>query len=174
MSRAGTSVQKYQVEPLYPDGSPAGAPGMANLYWAHDRVLIGGAMTNELVGMIGPLGVTHVLSAECERDDAGKWPDDRRFRIPFVDGGQALIPGPDLHGAMRFARTVLADPGNVLYAHCQFGGSRGPTMAYLAMRAGLGMTPEEAMRAIRATRGDWMPHAAYIGSVEIALSTWER
>jgi hypothetical protein len=158
MARAGSHVRFYPVHTRTPDGLHPVAITNARMYWAHERILIGGSLTEESVATLRELGVTHVLSAESERDDLD-WPKDKRARFPFPDDGQHLVGRADLMGAMAWARSVLLDPKNVLYTHCQLGGSRGPTMGYLAMRAGLRMPPEEAMRAIRATREGWMPHA---------------
>ena len=53
------------------------------------------------------------------------------------------------------------------------GGSRGPALAYLALRVAFGYSPAAAMAAIRATRGEWTPHLRYILSIERALTSRE-
>jgi len=60
----------------------------AQRYWADERVLVGGAITGAKdAESLRALGVTHVLSAEDQADDAGLWPDDRRARSAWVDDG---------------------------------------------------------------------------------------
>ena len=57
--------------------------GTAQRYWVHDRVLVGGSILNAVdAEKLRDLGVTHVLSAENEKDDAGLWPDDARILAP--------------------------------------------------------------------------------------------
>jgi len=146
--------------------------GTARRYWAHDRVLVGGSiMSVEDGASLEKLGVTHVLSAEHERDDAGKWPDDRRARLEFDDNGLDISESL-LHKAMDFADKVLSDPKTVLYTHCRLGGSRGPSFGYLALRTAFGFDPAKAMAAIRQTREPgWTPHNRYIRSIERAIET---
>ena len=146
--------------------------GRAQRYWVHDRVLVGGSiMSAEDAEALRHMGVTHVLSAEDQQDDAGKWPDDRRARHEFVDGGQD-VPLELVHAMVGYTRRVLQGfPDAVLYAHCHMGGSRGPTLGYIALRAAFEFTPAQAMAAIRVHRGDWTPHLRYIHSVERALAS---
>lgn len=163
-SRAGTHVEMY----------PSRSGQLARRYWVHDRVLVGGNITSpaDAAHLKDDLGVTHVLSFESEYDE-DHWPrtePSTAARFPFADNGTSIDDRADLVAAATFAARVLVDPNNVLYCHCQLGGSRGPTAGYLALRL-LDHSPEEAMAAIRETRGpDWHPHAAYIESIEKMLA----
>ena len=165
-SKAGTHLG------FYPNDG-----GHAQRYWAHERILVGGTIRDASdTAELKKLGVTHVLSGEHERDDSGKWPDNKRARYEWDDHGLD-IPEKTLHAAMTYAEKVLSESGTVLYAHCRMGGSRGPTLAYIALRVGFKFSPPEAMKAIRAGHrqvGDrWTPHLHYIACVERAILTRE-
>jgi len=145
--------------------------GEARMYWAHDRVLVGGLLTHESLAKIKQLGVTHVITAD-EHNDAVWWPRDRLCALPFYDDGEPIerrSNPPDLGKGIEFAERVLSESGTILYCHCRMGGSRGPAMGYMALRAGLKMSKPEALACVLRTRGDWNPHANYIASIERAL-----
>ena len=145
--------------------------GTAQRYWVHDRILVGGSILHAAdVSLLRNLGITHVVSAEDDRGDEGKWADDKRARFGFPDDGLDIDEGL-LHKATDHLEAILKDPLAVLYVHCRMGGSRGPSLAYLALRATMGASPHEAMRLIRQTRGPWTPHLRYIDSIERALTT---
>jgi predicted O-methyltransferase YrrM len=170
-ARAGSHVCFYentlpQEQPHHQWG------GTARRYWAHDRVLIGGSIMNADDGKaLEKLGITHVLSAEHEHDDDGKWPKERRARFEFDDNGMDITEAI-LHKAMDYAEQTLSDPNAVLYTHCRLGGSRGPSFGYLTLRVALGFDPARAMAAIRQTREPgWTPHNRYIRSIERAIET---
>jgi len=174
---AGKHLGHY-VNTLLPAHAHNGPWGSAQRYFVHDRVLVGGSILDgEDAESLRESGVTHVLSAEFERDDTGKWPEDKRARHAWNDDGGS-IPEETIRGCVRFIKAVLSEPGTMLYAHCQMGGSRGPMLGYLALRSFFGFPPEEAMYAIRAPwMGDnkqrnlaWYPHQRYIDSIELVLS----
>lgn len=177
-ARAGTHIGHY-VNTLLPAHLQQGQYGSAQRYWVHDRVLVGGSILDLAdADRLRALGATHVLSAESERDDAGKWSDDSRARFDWPDSG-AEIADSVLHKAFDYVESVLSDPRTVLYAHCQMGGSRGPTLGYIALRVAFGYSPEAAMQAIRCVWAgnnkqrdpDWVPHLLYIRCVERAIDT---
>jgi len=177
-SKVGRHAGHY-LNTLLPEAVQKGPWGTAQRYWVHDRILVGGSIIDvEDADKLRQLGITHVLSAEHERDDAGKWPDDRRARFEWPDDG-ADIPEATLHKVMQYASDVLSQQDAILYAHCQMGGSRGPTLGYIALRWALKMSPGEAMRAILAgwagdnqkPNASWTPHLRYIRSVERAIAT---
>ena len=162
-ARAGTHIG------FYPNPHTDGQ--QAQRYWVHDRILVGGSiMGTDDAEELRKLGITHVLSAEAEQDDAGKWPDDKRARHEWPDHGLTVDPGL-IHKIIDYATGVLSDEGTSLYVHCKMGGSRGPTLGYIVLRAVFKFSPSEAMMAIRATRGMWTPHLKYIESVEHAIES---
>ena len=147
--------------------------GQAQRYWAHDRILVGGTILDgQDAAKLKTLGVTHVLSAESERDDTGKWPSGTQARHAWQDDGLDVSEAT-LHKVFDFSRKVLDESSSILYAHCRMGGSRGPSLAYAACRSALKLSPAESMRLIRQSRGVWTPHLRYIDSIERALTTWQ-
>ncbi len=145
---------------------------LARRYWAlAGRILVGGRFVSQedADALRTKYGVTHVLSAESEQSDEASWLDaTTRARFPFPDDERS-IPLDICRGAIAFARAVLSQPASVLYCHCRLAGSRGPTMAYMALRL-LGRSPSDALaqcgrRQIYSTD----LHAAYVQSIESAL-----
>jgi len=169
-SRTGTVVKLY----------PSREGDQARRYWVDERVLVSGSVASPEDGVeLRALGVTHVLSADEHSDEWSGIVADRRHRVcgerpdRFPDLGQSLDSiQAELVESAEFAARVLSDPAAVLCTKCRLGGSRGPTLGYLALRAGLGMTREEALLRVRLTRGDWAPHAEYLASVDRALGVW--
>jgi hypothetical protein len=144
----------------------------ARRYWAlPGRILVGGRIlsTEDACQLRTNYGVTHNLSAESEQDDEATWLDaSTRARFPFPDDGRP-IPADLCRGIIAYQRAVLSDPTAVLYCHCRLAGSRGPSLAYAALRV-LGRSPNEALaqcgrRKIYTTD----IHAAYVESIESAL-----
>ena len=114
--------------------------------------------------------VTHVLSAESEQDDDGTWPDPTtRARYPWPDDGSAP-PMRILQGAVVTARRWYGSPLCVLYTHCRLGGSRGPTMAYLVLRAN-GYTYDQAIPLVGVRQDGQALHASYIAAIELAVQS---
>jgi hypothetical protein len=149
----------------------------ARRYWAlPGRILIGGQIVSQedAQSLRAKYGVTHVLSAESEKNDDATWMDPTTHGyFPFPDDGRPIPP--DLcQKAIVFARSVLAIPGAVLYCHCHLGGSRGPTMAYMTLRL-LGRSREEAYEQCgRRKLYTTDIHAAYLNSIESALTSAEE
>ncbi len=159
MTRVGRHLGFYQ-----------NTDGLAQRYWVHDRILVGGSIMNPDDGEeLRRIGITHVLSAEDQQDDAGKWPDEYRARHAFVDDG-ADVDLDLVHKMIGYAKAALVVEGSTLYVHCKMGGSRGPTLGYLALRTAFEFSPARAMDAIRIHRGAWTPHLRYIHSVERAIT----
>jgi hypothetical protein len=147
---------------------------LARRYWAMPgKILVGGRIMSpeDAEHLKTKYGITHVLSAESERTDEATWIDAAtRAHFPFPDNGRS-IPLDLCRQATAYARTTLALPNAVLYCHCRLGGSRGPSMAYLALRV-LGRSPDEASaacgrRQIHATN----LHSEYVRSIERALAS---
>lgn len=145
--------------------------GRARRYWIHDRLLVGGSILGLEDGehLRRDYGVTHVLSFESERMDGGKsFPRSRRCWCPFIDVHLPIHPAL-LEEALDFAQTVFDEfDESVLYAHCQLGGGRGPSAAYLAAVGALDMDPDLALQRIRAAGST--PHDNYIASINAVIS----
>lgn len=143
--------------------------GEARRYWAiQGRILVGGGIVSAEDGyhLARDYGITHVLSAESENDDKGKWPTTMAGRFAFPDDGKA--PGQFIiRAAVKWVRAQPQDA--IWYTHCRLGGSRGPSMAYLVMRAHLGMSAIQALECA-GVRQDGQPlHRAYIEAIEESL-----
>jgi hypothetical protein len=160
--RSIDGVESYRL----PDGE------VARRYWAlPGRILVGGRIfsVEDASRLRTNYRVTHVLSAESEQDDESTWLDaSTRARWPFPDDGRP-IPLDTCRGILAYQRDVLSIPTAVLYCHCRLAGSRGPSLAYAALRL-LGRTRSEALaqcgrRKIYTTD----IHAAYVESFEHVL-----
>jgi hypothetical protein len=156
-------VEYYRLD----NGEPA-----ARQWALRGRILVGGRILDakDAEGLRSKYGVTHVLSAESEQSDEASWLDPTtRARFAFPDDSQPIAP--DIcRGAVAYARRVLALPTAVLYCHCRLGRSRGPSMAYMALRI-LGSSPADALAHCGRSRLSPVPLApAYLRSIEQALS----
>lgn len=144
----------------------------ARHYWAlPGRILVGGRILSvaDAEHLQSTYGVTHDLSAESEQDDEATWLDaSTRARFPFPDDGRP-IPVDTCRGILAYERAVLSIPTAVLYCHCRLAGSRGPSLAYAALRV-LGRSPSEALAQCGRRRIYTTDiHAAYVESIESAL-----
>lgn len=142
-------------------------------------VMVGGSVLGpeDWAHLQSEYGITHVINAETEHDDAGKIPVDRLCQVQIPDDGSPF-PAEKVLAACLFVaeRVVNAPPGQDprFYVHCQMGGSRSPAFAYALMRGVFDLSAEESLSAIRATHksdyGDHPFHKSYLGSIESALS----
>jgi predicted O-methyltransferase YrrM/tetratricopeptide (TPR) repeat protein len=179
--KVGQTVETYVVPagPAVPPQKHAGG-GPARRFWLHPRVLVGGSILSKEdgLGLAEKYGVTHLLSAESERlDDDRGFDDNKRCRVSFVDDG-ASIDEKLLHEALDFGVKALSAPDSVVYAHCQLGGSRGPSMGYLLVHGVFGMPAQETLAIIKAVRAPLNPqegpdlHRGYLDSINAAISSW--
>jgi rhodanese-related sulfurtransferase len=144
---------KTEFEFLQPDGAgevlywyPARGGGMARRYWAlQGKLLVGGSFRDQSDAMhlARDFGVTHVLSFESEHNDDDMWSASRRGSAPFPDDGK-IPPLLPLILAVKWVKGLPDDA--VLYCHCRLGGSRGPSAAYLVLRARFNMNREVAQK----------------------------
>jgi hypothetical protein len=144
----------------------------ARRYWAiPGRILVGGRILSvqDAENLRSKYGVTHNLSAESEQNDEATWLDaSTRARFPFPDDEQP-IPADLCRGIIAYQRAVLSIPTAALYCHCRLAGSRGPSLAYAALRV-LGQSQSEALAQCGRRRiysSDI--HATYVESIERAL-----
>jgi len=144
--------------------------GKARRFWLHPRLLVGGAILNADDGLHlrRDFGITHVASFESERLDHGKgWPHARLCWTPFVDVGETIHPAL-LRQALDFAVDTLSLDDSVLYAHCQLGGGRGPSLGYMICTGPLRQPPALVLERIRGVPG-CNPHLAYLSSIDAVV-----
>ena len=141
-------------------------------YWAVVGVLLVGGRINDehdAAHLRDTYRIGHVLSAESEQDDP-RCAGVAFARFAFPDTGeepaQSVIRGA---GAFIVEALDVAARG-ALYVHCRLGGSRGPALAYMALRI-LGRTREEAAdQCGRRQQGCGELHPAYVVAIERALT----
>ena len=118
-----------------------------------DRVFTGARIdTEEDVEQLVAAGVTHVINCRGSFDDV--------HLVNSRSLGYLWIPTEDnnehkdwtwFERALKFAMPVLSLPKPVIYAHCEQGVNRGPSIAYSILRA-QGLTKEQAEGLIRTAR----------------------
>lgn len=93
------------------------------------------------------------------------------YHLPQKDDGTMRPPGQYRTG-IRWAFEALQFPTYKIYAHCQSGLNRGPTMAFALLRA-FGFSKEMAIEAIRVARPQVTFYKVpnYLASVERDLLT---
>lgn len=139
-----------------------------------ERVATGAAIaTNEDVTDLVALGVTHVIDARAEFDDAALLmasdPGMLYLWDPAEDDGQPK-PADWFKRALCFAMPALARPGNIVLTHCAAGVNRGPSLCYCILRA-LGSSAIDAINLLHARRPATSGGIRYSGDAEIALKT---
>jgi protein-tyrosine phosphatase len=140
----------------------------ANFSRITGRVFCGGqindsADVNELVAA----GVTHIIDAQVERDDAPLMTSGLHYLwVPTADDGVHPKPVEWFSRAIEFAMPALGVPGGVVFTHCAAGVNRGPSLAYAIMRA-QGWSAADAMAQLKAKRP--IAQAAYADDAELAL-----
>lgn len=106
------------------------------------------------IAELASLGVTDVLDCRVEATPAA------RNVVEAAGLGYATAPAEDglddpepgwFDTGLAHAREMLADPDRVLFAHCQGGRGRGPSMGF-AILLDTGMAPADAFAAIKAVR----------------------
>lgn len=144
-------------------------------FWASDRVLVGGAINDgaDFLHLAMDFGITHVVSLDCDRSDAGKVPESMLTHLPTVDDG--TMPPPKHWRALIDAAARCFAARGKLHVHCAMGQSRSPAAAFAVLRFACGWSFEEALEEIRRTYPRWaMPemvyHRRYVVSAEAALS----
>lgn len=142
---------------------------MPDFDWVTARVATGAAITSAAdVDALVTAGVTHVLDARAEMDDApllSTHPALLYCWNPTDDDGKSK-PADYWAKTLLFALPALAAPHNRVYFHCAAGINRGPSNAYAALRA-QGLSPITAMGLIKTARPQ--AQARYSGDVDIAI-----
>jgi dual specificity phosphatase 3 len=120
-----------------------------------ERLFTGAAIsTNDDVSDLVAAGVTHIIDARSEFDDAATIlaSDPGLYYIwdPADDDGQ---PKPDgwYQRAITFAIDALSRRGKVVFTHCAAGVNRGPSLAFAILRA-QGMSDTDAFNLIKRQR----------------------
>jgi dual specificity phosphatase 3 len=133
----------------------------ANASMVTDQLWIGGDLSTydeELSGFelreLVEHGLTHILDVREEWSDeehvARSQPQVTYFWQGIADLGQEV--GTQWFDAgVEFALEALADPDNVVLAHCHAGINRGPSIGFAILLA-LGHDPVEALEMIRTAR----------------------
>jgi hypothetical protein len=142
-------------------------------YWVHPKVMVGGNVldaadwkhlqdTYSIASVLNVDGISDVGKgishlSECHVEDDG---------TPF--------PRHIVRQAVSFAK--LTTGFGPIYVHCHLGISRSPAFAYAILRWVFEQSPEEALKAIRASAGEWGQgygtsgiHISYINSIEKAF-----
>jgi hypothetical protein len=153
--------------------------GLDNLFdFITPRIAVGrGPWRKEDFRKIREAGITHVFDArgEAQRHGATDW-------LTLGNGGVTYLwcgfSDDFRHKPIeifrepieRAVRALEEDPNAKVLAHCAAGMNRGPSVAYGILRAATGMTPEDALAAMRRVRP--IACAPYRGDVDEALRTF--
>jgi len=157
-------ILEHYTNKLYlPPGQPLGA--RMTRYQVNQNIIVGGSIVDvdDAEHLARDYGVTHVLSVESERDDAGKLaPFKSAARFAFPDNGHPPPPECVLMCIGFLNTAMLSTPRPIIYVHCQAGGSRSPSIAYALLRA-QGHDAAQALQLIRTARGDnWGEHPFHL------------
>ena len=119
-----------------------------------DRIYTGGGIWSARdVDRLVAIGVTHVVCAAEELEELSvHLAGDRLAVLPNGTDDDGLPKSPSWFGRIvRFALDALRDPDAKVYLHCAAGINRGPSAAYVVLRA-LGHSRGEAFGLIKAAR----------------------
>ncbi len=154
-------------------------------WWVNPNLMIGGSIVDatDYKHLETTFGIASVLNVETEHSDIGK-EVARLCEVQVPDNAQPF-PVDAVRTAVSFAKMMSGKP---LYCHCQMGGSRSPAFAYAILRWVNGMSPTDALNAVRAGKewqkrdehgnliggsgllyGDHPAHQAYLASIEAAF-----
>lgn len=119
-----------------------------------DRVATGGGIwTEDDIDRLAAAGITHIVTTADEQlDHVGALAQGRMSWLgngTLDDGKWKSVDW--FASTVAFAEAALADPDAKVYLHCWSGKNRGPSSAYVVLRA-TGMKPQEAEIAIRRAR----------------------
>lgn len=124
-----------------------------------NRLIVGGGIiSQDEVTWLQQQGVTHIISAAAELDDAAHYARAGLsfLHLPWQDDGTTK-PIPDFLTALRFAVDADAQRPNdaalpVFYVHCAEGHNRGPLVATFLLAALSGLPGDAAFELLRAMR----------------------
>jgi hypothetical protein len=141
--------------------------------WITDRIAVGGWVeTPEKMQDVAQSGITHILNMAWEFDETElAEPYGIKVFLNTVDDDFATKSPEVLQRGVKFALSVLEEPGKKLLIHCVAGRHRGPMMS-LAVLCALGWDIEDAMGHISERRPvvDWAP--VYVESVSKFLQQY--
>lgn len=119
------------------------------------RVATGAALSSEQdVQTLIDAGITHVVDCRAEYDDASlfkAYPQIMYLWNGVNDDGQPKPPSW-FNKSIVFALNGLSLPKTRLYCHCAAGVNRGPSTAYVCLRAAIGLDPATTEAMIRKAR----------------------
>lgn len=137
---------------------PASSPAFNASHITNRFVVGGGIVSADEVTWLQQQGVTHIISAAAELDDAAHFQREGLsfLHIPWQDDG-AIKPTADFLTALRFAVDADAQRANhaalpVFYVHCAQGHNRGPLLATFLLAALSGLPADAAYMLIKAMR----------------------
>ena len=152
-------------------------PHLANISFVTPRLAVGGDLSydddlaGQQVGELVDLGVTHIVDARIEWNDAdlvaGLAPAVAYLHHGIDDAGQR-VPDSWFEEAISWIGAALVDPDAIILTHCHMGINRGPSLGFAALLA-LGWEPIDALSAIT-----WVRPIAAIGYAEDALRWHHR
>ena len=119
-----------------------------------DRIGVGGGIwTAADVDRLVDAGITHVVCAAEELEELSvRLAGGRLAVLPNGTDDDGLPKSPSWFGRIvRFSLDALRDPDARIYFHCAAGINRGPSAAYVVLRA-LGHSPAEAFGLIKSAR----------------------
>ena len=142
---------------------------MADFSQVTSRLFTGAAISGaaDVTALINA-GVTAVIDLRAEQDDTPFLAGSGMAYLwnPAADDGQSK-PADWFGRSLSFALPLLAQPRQKVNCHCAAGVNRGPSTAYMIMRA-LGWTAAEAEAVIRAARPQ--VGLAYKGDADAAVT----
>ena len=133
------------------------------------RIGVGGGIWSSAdVDRLVEAGFTHVVCAAEELDALSvRLAGDRLTVLPNGTDDDGRPKSPSWFGRiLSFSLDALRDPNGRVYFHCAAGINRGPSAAYVVLRA-LGHTRTEAFRLIRDARSE--AGILYADSADAAL-----
>lgn len=119
------------------------------------RILTGAAPPDEgFIEALWEAGVTHVLDVTDEHDDTSLLAQSGKpwhyLYNPTADDSQPKDVSW-FRASLMFALPMFAQTDTKLYTHCTAGMNRGPSSAFVVMRA-LGWTSDDAFALLKAKR----------------------
>ena len=145
-----------------------------DITWITDRLALGGGIwTDEKMGEVARMGITHIIDMQVEFDDtelAAPYGISVLWN-PVDDDFEPKPPGVFRRG-VEFALEALDDPGARLYVHCAAGVHRAPMMTLAVMRA-LGWSLLDAQEIMEARRPVVDFADVYVQSVEDFMRSQE-
>lgn len=137
--------------PLHPEDRPKPP---VDYNWVTERIATGGGIwTSEDVDRLAAAGITHIVTTADELVASVSFLVEGRMAHlanGTKDDGQ-WKPAVWFANTIAFTQAALKDPAAKVYLHCWSGKNRGPSSAYVALRAA-GASRVAAERLIREAR----------------------